>query len=181
MFQSNTSSLILDADISLNITAPIPTFFATSSLFSNSGFFCSIISCALEMASFNKSSSLIILPSLVDIFPSGNNTIPNDTCSNPFVYFSSNPKSFATSNTCLKCSTCSYDVTYSALSKSYVLALYNIAAKSLVAYVVEPFDFSIIHGVFIPLSSKLIIFAPCDSISFPVFSNISITSGILSE
>ena len=123
MSQSNTSSFILDADKSLKITAPIPTFFATSSLFSNSGFFCSIISLALEIASFSNSSNLITLPSLVDIFPVGNNTIPNDTCSNPFVYFSSSPKSFATSNTCLKCNTCSYDVTYNALSKSYVLAL----------------------------------------------------------
>lgn len=79
------------------------------------------------------------------------------------------PSNFATSNTCLKCSTCSYEVKYKALSKSYVLALYKIAAKSLVAYVVEPLDFSIIHGVFIPLSSKSIIFAPCDEISFPVF------------
>ena len=56
-----------------------------------------------------------------------------------------------------------------------------MAAKSLVAYVVEPFDFSIIHGVFIPLSSKSIILAPCDSTNLPVFCNMSITSGILSE
>ena len=34
----------------------------------------------------------------------------------------------------------------------------------------KPLDFSIIHGVFIPLSSKSIIFAPCDEISFPVVS-----------
>ena len=40
---------------------------------------------------------------LVDIFPVGNDTIPNGTCFNPFVYFSSIPNNFATSNTCLKC------------------------------------------------------------------------------
>ena len=165
----------------MKIIAPTPTLRATSSLFSRSGFFSSIIAFALEIDSLSKSLNLMLVPSLVDIFPVGNNTIPNDTCSSPLVYFSSKPNNLATSKICLKCNTCSYDVTYNALSKSYVLALYKIAAKSLVAYVEEPLLFSIIHGVFIPLSSKSIIFAPCDSISFPVFSNISITSVILSE
>ena len=150
-------------------------------MFSSSGFFCSIIAFALEIASFSKSLSLILVPSLVDIFPVGNSTIPNATCSNPLVYFSSKPSNLATSNTCLKCSTCSYEVIYNALSKSYVRALYIIAAKSLVAYVDEPLLFSIMHGVFIPLSSKSIILAPSDSTNFPVLLRISITSGILSE
>ena len=98
--------------------APIPTFLAISSLFSKSGFFSSIIFFALWIDSFNKSSNFTTLPSLVDIFPVGSNTIPKETCSNPFVYFSSNPNNLATSNTCLKCNTCSYEVTYNALSKS---------------------------------------------------------------
>ena len=181
VFQSKISSLILLFDKSLNITAPIPTFFATSSLFSSSGFFVSITVFALCIASSSKSSSFTTVPSLVDIFPVGRRTIPNETCSNPFVYFSSIPNNFAVSNTCLKCKFCSYDTTYKALSKSYVLDLYKIAARSRVAYVVESFDFFIIIGVFIPLSSKLIIFAPCDSSNLPVFSNMSITSCILSE
>ena len=105
---------------------------------------------ARSIDSFKSSSNFTILPSLVDIFPVGNNTIPKETCSKPFKYFSSNPKYLAVAKTCLKCNTCSYEVTYNALSKLYVLARYKIAAKSLVAYVLEPFDFTIIHGVFIP-------------------------------
>ena len=89
------------------------------------------------------------------------------------MYFSSIPKSFAVSNICLKCKFCSYDVTYSALSKLYVFTLYNIAAKSLVAYVEEPFDFSIIIGVLIPAFSRSTIFAPSDSSNFPDCSNFS--------
>ena len=86
---------------------------------------------------------------------------------------------FATSNICSKCNICSYEVTYIALQKSYVLALYNIAAKSRVSYVVDLFDFIIMHGG-IFFSSKSTTLAPCDSISFPDFSSISTISGILS-
>ena len=62
------------------------------------------------------------------------------------------------------------------MSKSYFFARYIIAAKSLVAYIEEPLDFCIIHGVSIPSSSKSTILAPCESVNFPSFSNISITS-----
>ena len=121
--QSNISSFILLFDKSLNITAPTPTIFATSSLFSKFGFFSSIIFLLFSIASFNKSSSLIMFPSLVDILPVFNWTIPNGMCFNPFVYFSSIPRYLAVANTCLKCKACSYEVKYKALSKSYVLAL----------------------------------------------------------
>ena len=114
--QSNISSFILLFDKSLNMIAPTPTFFATSSLFSSSGFFLSIISLLFSIASFNKSSSFITFPSLVDILPVFNKIIPKGTWTNPFVYFSSNPKYLAVANTCLKCKICSYDVTYIALS-----------------------------------------------------------------
>ena len=46
---------------------------------------------------------------------------------------------------------------------------------------ISPFDFSIIHGVFIPLSSKSIILAPCDSTNFPDLFNISISSFVLNN
>ena len=121
--QSNISSLILLLYKSLNITAPTPIFLAISSLFSRFGFFSSIICVTLLIASFSKSSNFITFPSLVDILPVFNCTIPKGTCTSPFVYFSSKFKCLATSNICLKCNICSYEVTYIALSKSYVLAL----------------------------------------------------------
>ena len=180
MSQSKTSSLIILFDKSLNITAPIPTFLAISSFPSIFGFFSSIIAFALVTASFKISSNFIKVPSLVDIFPVFSLTIPYGTWIKPFVYFSSKSRNLATSNTCLKCKFCSYATTYIHLSKSYVLALYKIAAKSRVAYVVEPFDLVTINGGMF-LYSKSTISAPCDSSNLLFFLKISTTSCILSE
>ena len=166
-------------DSVLYTIAPIPTFFATSSFSFKSGFFSAIISSAFSIVPFIKSSIFTTFPSLVDILPVGKATIPYDTCSNPFTYFSST-RYLATANICLKCRFCSYATTYKHLSKSYVFALYIIAAKSLVAYIDEPFAFCIKHGVFIPTSVKSTIFAPSESVNTPFSSSFCITSSVLS-
>ena len=65
----------------LKTIAPIPTFFATSSLFSNSGFFSFIISFTLSIASFKISSRNTEFPFLDPIFsPSLSTTSPKGTC-----------------------------------------------------------------------------------------------------
>ena len=66
---------------SWNITAPIPTSFATSSMSrSEFWFFSAMISLVFSTALFNTSSRNTTLPCLVDMVPSSRLTRPKGTC-----------------------------------------------------------------------------------------------------